>query len=235
VLAPATALIYALIMGMIAWDFIMSLEPNWFSTLIGPFFFMAAFLSGLMATALIVIALRRRLAIEDWILPSTLHDLGKLCFGFTVFWGYLFFSQFIVIWYGLLPTEQSFVIRRFDEPFRIIAQIVGFGVFVIPFFGLMGVTAKRTPVLFATFASISLIGIWIERYLLVYPSLHIGTERLPLGWQEPALLLLFAGLYLGAIAVFLTRVPLFQLWQPPTEIELQGVHMEMAADVADIR
>jgi hypothetical protein len=226
VLGPAAALIYALVMGVLSWDFIMSLEPHWFSTLIGPYFFMGAILGGLMTTALITFALRHRLGLEDWILPSTLHDLGKLAFGFTVFWGYMFFSQYIVIWYGLLPHEQEFVIHRFVPPFRIIAQLVGLLLFVIPFFGLLSVRAKREPMIFGAFAIVSLLGLWLERYLIVYPSLWIGADRLPLSWQEPALLLLFAGLYLAAIAFFLTRVPLFQLWQPLTEIELQGIRLE---------
>jgi hypothetical protein len=225
VIAPITALLFALFMGMIAWDFIMSLEPYWFSTLLGPFYFMGGFLGGIMATALITIALRHRLALHEWIMPSTLHDLGKLGFGFTVFWGYLFFSQYIVIWYGLLPLEQSFVVHRFMPPFRIIAQLVGLLVFVIPFFGLMGVTPKRTPAIFATFASISLLGLWLERYLLIYPSLWIGVEDLPFGWQEIGLLLFFAGLFLASLGWFLTRFPLFQIWQPAGELELGGVQV----------
>lgn len=223
---PATALIYALIMGVLSWDFVMSLEPHWFSTLIGPYFFMGAILGGAMTTALITITLRARAGLGNWILPSTLHDLGKMCFGFTIFWGYMFFSQYIVIWYGLLPWEQEFIIHRFVPPFRTIAQMVGVLLFLIPFFGLMGVTAKRTPAIFATFASISLLGLWLERWLIVYPSLWIGTETLPLSWQEPALLLFFAGLYLAAITFFLTRVPTFQVWQPASEIELQGIPLE---------
>jgi hypothetical protein len=226
VLGPAAALIYALIMGVIAWDFVMALEPAWFSTLIGPYFFMGAILGGVMATALLVITLRSRLGLGNWILPSTLHDIGKLGFGFTVFWGYMFFSQYIVIWYGLLPEEQEFIIHRFVPPFRIIAQMVAVFLFAVPFFGLLSVTTKRTPVLFATLASISLFGLWIERYLIVYPSLYIGADALPFSWQEPGLLLLFAGLYLASIAFFLLRVPLFQVWQPLSEVELRGLHIE---------
>jgi hypothetical protein len=226
VLGPAAVLIYALVMGVISWDFIMSLEPAWFSTLIGPYFFMGAILGGTMTTALITITLRARLGLGNWILPSTLHDLGKLAFGFTVFWGYMFFSQYIVIWYGLLPEEQEFIIHRFVPPFRIIAQLVAVFLFAVPFFGLLGVMSKRTPVIFATFASISLFGLWLERYLIVYPSLWIGTDVLPLSWQEPGLLLLFAGLYLASISFFLTRVPLFQIWQPLSELELQGIPLE---------
>jgi hypothetical protein len=238
VLGPAAALIYALVMGVLSWDFVMSLEPHWFSTLIGPYFFMGAILGGVMTTSLIAITLRHRLGLQNWILPSTLHDLGKLAFGFTVFWGYMFFSQYIVIWYGLLPFEQEFVIHRFVHPFRIIAQLVGMLLFVVPFFGLLGVRPKRTPALFATFAVISLVGLWLERYLIVYPSLWIGADRLPFSWQEPALLLLFAGLYLASLSYFLLRVPLFQLWQPLSEVELQGVHVEeersMAGDLGGV-
>ena len=234
VLAPVTALLFALFMGMMSWDFVMSLEPYWFSTLLGPFVFMGGFLGGIMATAILVMTLRGRLDLHDWILPSTLHDLGKLGFGFTVFWGYLFFSQYIVIWYGLLPLEQSFVIHRFTPPFRIIAQLVGLFVFVIPFFGLMGVTPKRTPAIFTTFAGISLFGLWLERYLLIYPSLWIGADDLPFGWQEPGVMLLFAGLLLAAIGWFLTRFPLFQTWQPASELELQGIAVEQRYATGDL-
>ena len=231
VLAPALVATYALAMGLIAWDFIMSLEPHWFSTLLGPYFFMGAFLGGIMATALMTLLYRDRLELEQWILPSTLHDLGKLGFGFTVFWGYLFFSQYIVIWYGLLPIEQAFVIHRFTPPFMYVAQLVGILLFVIPFFGLLGVVTKRRPRLFATLAIISLVGLYLERYLLIYPSLWIGAERLPLSWQEPAIALFFAGLMLAALGWFAHRFPLMQMWQPPSEIELQGVELELPREV----
>jgi hypothetical protein len=235
VLAPALAIAYAFAMGLISWDFIMSLEPHWFSTLLGPYFFMGAFLGGIMATALMTLLYRDQLELEQWILPSTLHDLGKLGFGFTVFWGYLFFSQYIVIWYGLLPIEQAFVIHRFTAPFKYVAQLVGLCIFVIPFFGLLGVMTKRTPRLLATLAIISLTGLYLERYLLVYPSLWIGAERLPLSWPEPAIALLFAGLLLASLGWFAHRFPLMQLWQPPSETELQGVEVEMAQEVATPR
>ena len=232
VLAPALAVVYALAMGLIAWDFVMSLEPHWFSTLIGPYFFMGAFLGGIMATALMTLLYRDQLELEQWILPSSLHDLGKLGFGFTVFWGYLFFSQYIVIWYGLLPVEQAFVIHRFTPPYQYLAQLVGLLLFVIPFFGLLGVMTKRTPRLLATLAGISLLGLYLERWLLVYPSLWIGARRLPFSWPEPVIGLFFAGLLLLALGWFAHRFPLLQLWQSPSEIELQGVELELSQDVA---
>jgi hypothetical protein len=229
VLGPIMAMAYAVFFAVLSWDFVMSLEPHWFSMLMGPYFFMGGILGGVMTTALIIITLRSRLGVESYITPSTLHDLGKLAFGFTIFWAYMFFSQYIVIWYGLIPWEQAFVVHRFVPPFLTITQLVGLCLFALPFFGLLSVAAKRTPAIFATFAAISLFGLWLERYILVYPSLWIGTETLPLGWQEPAMLLFFVGLYLASVSWFLTRVPLFQIWQPLSEIELGGIHEEREA------
>lgn len=234
VLSPMMCAIYALVMGMIAWDFIMSLEPHWFSTLLGPFFFMGAFLGGLMLTAIVTIQYRKRLGLEEWITTTNMHDLGKLCFGFTIFWGYLFFGQFIVIWYGLLPVEQSFVIHRFSAPFVWIAYTVGLCIFAIPFFGLMGVTPKKRPELFTLFASISLFGLWMERYLLTYPSFYLGAHKLPLSWQEPGMFLLFLGLLIGSHRWFATRFPMFQMWVPLSEVELRGIPIEQV-QVANTR
>jgi len=222
-LAPVLALVYAVAFSVVAWDFVMSLEPHWFSTLIGPYFFMPAILGGMAATAITTRWLTRQLGMADIVAPSQWHDLGKLMFGFCVFWAYLFFSQFIVIWYGMLPGEQSFVIHRFTAPFSAIAKIVFACLFVIPFFGMLGVATKRNPRTLTVFAGIILTGLWFERWLLVYPSHNPGAERLPLGWQEIGVALLFIGLLLGAIGRFATRFPLFQIWQPMSEIELGGV------------
>ncbi|MGD8277409.1 MAG: polysulfide reductase NrfD [Gemmatimonadota bacterium] len=231
-LAPALALLYALGMSVVAFDFVMSLEPHWFSTLIGPYFFMGAFLSGLAVTGVTTLAYVRKLGMADVVSASQFHDLGKLTFGFTVFWGYLFFSQFIVIWYGLLPGEQSFVVHRFTDPFSIIAKLVGIGVFVIPFFGLLGVAPKKNPRVLTLFGGISLFALWLERYLLVYPSYYMGAESLPLGWPEVGTALFFAGLMLGSLMWFATRFPIFQLWQPMSELELKGVEVPVEEPVA---
>ncbi len=222
VLAPIVCLAYALAMTFFAFDMVMSLEPHWFSTLIGPYFFMAAFLGGIAATTLLTIWYSRTLG-EGPILPQQFHDLGKLVFAFCVFWAYLFFSQFIVIWYGNLPHEQAFVVHRLGTPYKTIAQIVFACLFVLPFFGLLGVAPKRRPAILGIFAGIVLVGLWLERYLLVYPSLYTDVERVPLGWMEIGLALPFAGILLASLMWFGTRFPMYQLWQPAGELELEGV------------
>ncbi len=220
-LAPILALLYVFSLSMVAFDYVMSLQPEFKSTLIGGYFFMGAFLGGIAATSLLTAIYRRVLGLEDAILPGNIHDLGKLHFAFSIFWAYLFWAQFIVIWYGLLTSEQSFVIRRFQAPNGTIAVIVLFCLFVIPFFGLLGVKPKRTPEILAGFSSVVLIGLWLERWLLTYPSWYPPT-RIWLGWQEVGVGLAFAGLLVASLLWFASRFPLLQLWRPMAELELLG-------------
>ncbi|MGH7507616.1 MAG: hypothetical protein ACRELX_18330 [Longimicrobiales bacterium] len=230
VLAPIFSIVYAVALTVVAFDMVMSLEPTWLSTLIGPYFFMAGLLGGIAATIVLVVLYMRTLGLEELILPTHLHDLGKLTFAFVIFWAYLFFAQFIVIWYGLLPHEQAFVAHRFGSSYKAIAQLVFACLFVLPFFGLLGVAPKKQPEILATFAAIVLIGLWFERYLLVYPSLYVGVEDIPLGWQEIGIGLGFIGLLLGSVVYFATRFPLFQLWQPMSELELGGIEVAVAPE-----
>ena len=227
VLGPLMALTYALGMTFVAWDFVMSLEPHWFSTLIGPYVFMAAFLGGIALTALTAATYARKYGYLGTVIPhTTFHDIGKLTFGFCIFWAYLFFSQYIVIWYGKLPLEQSFLVHRLVPPFKYTSSLVFFCLFVFPFFGLLGVAPKKRLGILSVFASIVLFGLWLERYTLIYPSLYIGAESLPLSWQEIGITPLFIGLVLLAHAWFMRTFNMFQIWQPATELELQGIEWE---------
>lgn len=195
-IAPALVLAYAVVMSLVAFDLIMSLAPRWLSSLLGAFFFMSSWLTALASLALVALFWRRHLALEYLISGSTLHDLGKLVFGFTVFWAYLFYSQFLVIWYGNMPEETSFLyLRLAAAPWRGVGIAMVVLVFVIPFWGLLGVAPKKTPALLGLFATVSLLGVWLERYVLVVPSVVQSAPTLPLGWPEIGVTLGFAGLW----------------------------------------
>ncbi|MFS8637684.1 MAG: hypothetical protein FWJ74_06330 [Gemmatimonadota bacterium] len=216
VIGPILALTWAFAFSVVAFDFVQSQDPHWFSTLIGPYFFMAGFLGGISATILFTIAYRKSLGLDSVIRTQQFHDLGKLQFAFCVFWAYLFWSQYLVIWYGQIPWEQAFFVARLGEPYGGLALTVLLFIFVFPFFGLLGATPKKRPPILATFAALVLLGLWLERYLLIYPSFYQG-ETAPLGWQEVGTGLAFAGLFIGAAVLFATRFPVVQLWQPATE------------------
>src|SRR5436309_496259 len=193
--------------SLLAFDLMMSLAHKWVSNLFGAFYFMGSFLAALMALAVIAIALRRRMGLAQLISAKQLHDLGKLCFGFTVFWAYLMWAQFLVIWYGNLPEETYFIFYRLIGPWRPVGVAVFLLVFVVPFIGLLGVRPKRYPPTFLAFALVSLAGIWLERYLEIVPSINGGAGP-AIGLPEAGVTLLFAGLFLLAMGWFATRYPM---------------------------
>ena len=206
VLAPILCLVYAYMFSLLGFDLIMSLAPYWMSNLFGAFFFLGAFLTGLTMLGMMSVFWRGRLGMQEVIGREQFHDLGKLVFGFSIFWAYLMYSQLLVIWYGNLREETSFVFYRLWGEWRPLAILVGLMVFLIPFWGLIWVKSKITPVTFTTFVAISFVGVWLERYLLVQPSL---TEHGPVfGLPELALSVGFRGLFLFAYGLFARVFPM---------------------------
>ncbi|MDH3291367.1 MAG: polysulfide reductase NrfD [Gemmatimonadota bacterium] len=205
-LAPLLCLLYAYLFSLLGFDLIMSLAPYWMSNLFGAFFFMGAFLTGLTMLGLMSVFWRWKLDMGAVIGREQLHDLGKLVFAFSIFWAYLMYSQLLVIWYGNLREETSFVFLRLWGDWRPIAILVGLMIFLIPFWGLIWVKAKINRVTFTTFLAISFVGVWLERYLLVQPSL---TEAGPMfGAPEIAISLGFLGLFLLAYGLFARTFPM---------------------------
>jgi hypothetical protein len=141
------------------------------------------------------------------------HDMGKMTFGYTVFWTYLFWSQYIVIWYGKLPWEQAWVIRRAAPPWGTLSALVIVMCFVIPFAGLLGRAPKIRPGMLAAFATVILVALWLERYVLLAPSLWVEGDPTFSIWH-PLIALMFAGPFLISVRWFLSTFPVIQVWQP---------------------
>ncbi len=200
-------ILFTILWGLVSIDLAMSLDPHWFSTMFPVNFFWAAFHGGVAVTTIAVIVMRSRLGFEDFITRSQYHDLGKLLFAFSTFWMYLHWGQYIVIWYGQLPFEQRFFVLRFSEPFGVITAATVIMVFLLPFFGLLTRAPKMVPQVLAFFAAVILVGHWLERYLLIYPSLW-EQDTLPLGLPEIGIALGFGGLFLASYLWYLTRFPL---------------------------
>jgi hypothetical protein len=111
VLSPIIGILYAFILSLLAFDLIMSLDPHWYSTLFGAYYFMSSFYAALAALVLISHLFRRSHGLQEYIHPHHLHDLGKLLFAFCLFTGYLFYVQFLVIWYANLPRRKYIILR----------------------------------------------------------------------------------------------------------------------------
>ncbi len=194
-LATAVALAYSAVYSLVAFDLVMSLSPKWHSTLFGAYFFAAAFWTGIAATSLTAALMaglnRGRNLFAD---SRVRHDLGKFLFAFSVFWVYLLFSQYIVIWYGDIPRETFFVVVRVSYlPWAVPAWAAFILIWAVPFTVLMGRAPKRTPAILGTVALLGLAGVFIERYVLVVPSL--SPKAIPFGWVETMVTLGFAGMF----------------------------------------
>ncbi len=206
-LAPLYVVLYALVATLVAFDGVMALQPHWFSNLLGGFYFMGSFLGGHTLLVLLMLYGRRQLRIKDLVSPKQRHDLGKMCFGFTVFWAYLMWAQFLVIWYGNLPEETGFVFARLWGPWLPVGRWVFLGMFFIPFWGFLFVAAKKSPFVLGLFATVSLVALWLERYLLVTPS--VTTAAGPVfGVPEAGPLLAFLGCFLLAYGLFAKTFPM---------------------------
>jgi Polysulphide reductase, NrfD len=204
-LAPLLVVLYAYLFSILAFDLIMSLAPYWYSNLFGAYYFMGSFLTGLTTLGLMMVYWRRRLGLGTMIGAPQFHDLGKMIFGFTVFWAYLTYSHVLVIWYGNLPDETPWMFFRMFGKWQPVGWLVLFAVFLIPFWGLIWVKSKITPATFTLFALISLLGMWAERYLQVQPSL---SEAPVLGLPEIGVSVGFLGLFLLAYGAFARTFPM---------------------------
>jgi hypothetical protein len=158
--------------------------------------------------ALITMAWNRRLDGAAGLLKeSHFHDIGKFCFGFTAFWGYLTFSQYLVIWYGNMPEETHFMRLRLMLAWKPITVLAVIMVFLIPFFGLLSRAAKVFKPTLALFAVTSLVGMWLIRYIEVYPSTYGELPSAPLGIWEIGTLLLYIGTWGLSYMAFMNAFP----------------------------
>ena len=169
---------------LLSWDLSMSLDPHFQSTMYGWWFFMGGWVTALASWTLIVMAWRRYLGRYDLIQDKHFHDLGKLCFAFTAFWGYLTFAQYLVIWYGNMGEETHWPRLRLIAGWRIPTLTGVTLMFGLPFFGLLSRAAKVYLPTLVLFASSTVLGLWLHRYLEVYPSIYGVVDHIPLGIWE---------------------------------------------------
>ena len=218
VLSPLIGIAYALVLSLLAFDLIMSLDPHWYSTLFGAYYFMSSFYMSLAALYLLSqIVLKfsgSRELIRAYLHPHHIHDLGKLVFAFCLFTGYLFYVQFLVIWYGNLPEETRYVLLRVRfTPWEPVGWLILSLIFAVPFIGLLRRKNKMNSLVIMIVSGMILAGMWLERFILVAPSIWKGGE-LPLGLQEVLISAGFFGLMALSLTAFLRRVPFFPISDP---------------------
>jgi len=226
VLSPVLGILYALVMSLVAFDLVMSLDPHWTSTLFGGYFFVGSFYAALAALTLLSGLLRKTSALEPLLRRRHFHDLGKLLFGFCMMTGYLFYAQFLVIWYGNLPEETRYVIQRIRQaPWSPLPWIILGICFAVPFFMLLSRKLKMSAGGLMGISMIVLIGMWLERFFLVAPSVWRATE-LPLGLIELCITAGFLGAVGLTLTLFLKTFPLLPVSDPLFQEEMKKILAE---------
>jgi hypothetical protein len=190
--------------SIMSWDWIMSVDPHWYSTLFGWYVFASFFVSGITAIALITLYLKSKGYLPD-VNTSHIHDLAKFMFGISIFWTYLWFSQFMLIWYSDIPEEVTYFITRIEN-----YNLPFFGMlvmnFIFPLLILINTDFKRLSWIIVMAGIVILFGHYIDFYNMIMPA-TVGDQWY-IGYAELGSIAFFLGLFIFVVFTTLTKAPL---------------------------
>ncbi len=169
--------VFALSLNFAAFDLLMSLDPHWFSTIFGVYYFAASVVAFFAVMPKILWALQWRGILKNAITVEHYHDIGKLLFAFVVFWAYIAFSQYMLIWYANVPEETQWFLKRQTGEWTTVSLLLIFGHFVVPFLLLVSRFIKRRPLLLAITGGFVAVMGWVDMYWLVIPEFSPGVAR----------------------------------------------------------
>lgn len=210
-------IVYALTTSAAAFDWIMSLDAHWFSTMFSVYIFSGSIVAALALTLVVLIVLRRAGVMPE-VSDSHLHDLGRLLFGFSCFWAYIWFSQYMLIWYANMSEETGWYAERTTHGWELLFWVVPVLLFAVPFFGLMRRGAKRSESVLLHVSIVVLVGRWLDLFVTIYPS--VLGQGPTLGLSEVGGLVLAVCAMTLAIASVLRRAPLVPMKDPYLEESL---------------
>lgn len=176
-LSAGFMVVFALTFWLASTDWIMTLEPGWYSTIFGVYNFAGMFNSGLALISVFTIVQTNRGSLRALVTGEHLHDLGKLLFAFSVFWMYIWFSQYMLIWYANLPEEAVYFTRRTRGAWGSLTLLNVFLNWVVPFLALMSSRTKRNPAILLKVSLAVLAGRWLDLFLMVAPACNPAGPR----------------------------------------------------------
>jgi len=203
-----SAAVYIIFFGiteqMVAWDWVMSIDGNWHSTLFGWYLFDDMWLTGVIATILLTLHVKRKGLLQN-VNTNHIHNLGLWTFALSVLWGYLWFFQFMFYWYTDIPDEVVYFQARIDH-YRWLFWIMFIINLLLPLIGLMTRDAKRNPRFLMGICGIILLTHWIDAYVWIMPG-SVGIEW-HIGIPEIGTLIGFFGMFIYVVFNALSKVPI---------------------------
>jgi hypothetical protein len=203
--AAAFVVVFAVTFTTASWDFILSLDPQWFSTIFAVYLFAGAFVQGIAAIALATALLKRR-GLLSGVGEGALHDLGKMLFAFSTFWAYIWLCQYLLVWYGNVPEEITHYAKRTSGGWLFLFALSFFVNWLVPFLALLPARAKADPRILAAVSALLLCGRWLDLHLLIMPSLSLPGA--PIGATEIAMAVGFGALGYAVFVHALASAPL---------------------------
>ncbi|MEM9825788.1 MAG: hypothetical protein AAF958_04330 [Planctomycetota bacterium] len=175
--AGPAAMLFALTTTFAAFDWVMSLAPMWFSTMFGVYMFAGAILAAHCVICLFSYLMQRCGAMRDEVTVEHYHDLGKLIFGFTFFWTYISFSQYLLIWYGNIPEETEWFWIRQTNGWGSLSVVIILFHWIVPFMGTLSRHVRRRPWAMAAWSGYLLVMHFIDVFWMIMPEAHQGITE----------------------------------------------------------
>src|SRR5215467_11191080 len=207
--------VYGLCITFASFDWLMSLEPRWFSTIYGVLIMGGQGLSALAFLITSLVWLSRRPPLRDVVLPSHFNDLANLMLAFVMLWAYFSFSQYLIIWAGNLPEEIAWYLHRLQTGWRVIAVTLVIFHFTVPFFLLLLRRMKRVPERIVRIALLILAARLVDLFWLIAPEFH--THGLSVSWMDIVLPLTLISIWVGCFLWQLRGRPLLPVYDPQFE------------------
>ncbi|MBL7956830.1 MAG: quinol:cytochrome C oxidoreductase [Flavobacteriales bacterium] len=209
---------FAVFSSTLAWDWLMSIDAHWFSTLFGWYVFSGMWVSAMITGVVMVLYLKRKGYLPQ-VNNSHIHDMGKWVFAVSFLWTYLYFSQFMLIWYSNIPEEVTYFQQRINEHPGLMWTTF-FINFAVPMVLLMSRDAKRNPRFLIGVGTVIFIGHWMDINMIVMPG-AVGHHFHGLGLLDAGLFVLFLGAFIRVVLGTLAKAPLTPVNHPYLE---ESVH-----------
>lgn len=210
-LAAGGTPLYAITITLFSFDWLMSLDPHWYSTIFGVFVFSGGFLGGLALLSMLSVLLRKSGA-GDIITAEHTHDLGKFLFAFTAWWAYIGGAQYFLIWYGNIPEETIYFLHRWEHGWKEVSLILIVFHFIIPFIVLAFRAAKRVPVIIVSISILFMVMHYVDHFWMIAPNFN--DHQLQVSWMHLSTLLGIGGVYLGFLFKKMGGAPIIALDDP---------------------
>jgi len=212
---------FALTITFASFDWLMSLEAHWYSTIFGVYIFSGGVVGFLAFMTMFILYMNKKNILSDVISKEHYHDLGKLTFAFIIFWAYMAFSQYLLIWYANMPEETIWFRQRWVGSWKGLSLFLVLGNFAVPFFILITRLAKRKPVFLQIMVAWLFFMHFVDLYWVVMPSLHAGGAAV--SWIDFATVIGIGGIFCRLYFQRLTSIPLIPVKDPKLQESIRQV------------